>query len=75
MFPDHIPERPGSRDWAQFARLLRFVLPYRRRVAGAIVALLVAAGCVLAFGQGLRKVIDSGFASADASVLDQALAG
>jgi ATP-binding cassette subfamily B protein len=75
VFSDNIPERPGSRDWAQFKRLARFVLPYRRRVAAAIVALLVAAGCVLAFGQGLRHVIDTGFASADASVLDRALAG
>ena len=75
MFPEHIPERPGSRDWAQFARLARFLLPYRLRVTAAIFALLVAAGCVLAFGQGLRSVIDSGFASADPSVLDRALIG
>jgi len=75
MFPEHIPERPGSRDWAQFARLLRFLLPYRLRVAAAIVALLIAAGCVLAFGQGLRSVIDTGFTSADPSVLDRALFG
>jgi ATP-binding cassette subfamily B protein len=75
VFPETIPERPGSRDWAQFARLARFVLPYRARVAAAIAALLVAAGCVLAFGQGLRHVIDTGFASADAGVLDRALAG
>ena len=75
MFPEHIPERPGSRDWAQFARLARFLLPYRLRVAAAIFALLVAAGCVLAFGQGLRSVIDTGFASADPGVLDRALIG
>ena len=75
MFPEHIPERPGSRDWAQFARLAGFLLPYRGRVAAAIVALLIAASCVLAFGQGLRSVIDTGFASADPSVLDRALFG
>jgi ATP-binding cassette subfamily B protein len=75
MFPENIPHRPGSRDWAQFARLARFLLPYRLRVAAAIVALLVAAACVLAFGQGLRTVIDHGFASADRSVLDRALLG
>ena len=75
MFPQDIPDRPGSRDWAQFARLARFLLPYRLRVAAAIVALLVAAACVLAFGQGLKSVIDHGFASADPSVLDRALFG
>ena len=73
MFAENVPERPGSRDWAQFARLARFVLPYRGRVAAAIAALLVAAGCVLAFGQGLRHVIDTGFASADAGVLDRSV--
>jgi ATP-binding cassette, subfamily B, bacterial len=75
MFPEHIPERAGSRDWAQFMRLARFVGPYRMRVAAAIVALLVAAACVLAFGQGLRSVIDTGFASASSDVLDRALFG
>ena len=75
MFPEHIQDRPGSRDWAQFKRLARFLLPYRMRVVAAIVALLVAAACVLAFGQGLRSVIDTGFASADPSVLDRALFG
>ena len=42
------------------------------RVAGA--ALLVAAGCVLALGQGLQHVIDRGFGSGDPRLLDQALA-
>ena len=74
MIQDYLPDRPGSRDWAQFARLARFVAPYRLRVAAAIAALLAAAGCVLALGQGLRTVIDTGFASANEAVLDQALA-
>ena len=38
------------------ARLSRFVLPYRARIAAALVALLVAAAGVLALGQGLRYV-------------------
>jgi ATP-binding cassette subfamily B protein len=73
MFHDHLPDRPGSRDWSQFVRLARFLSPYRLRVAAAIAALLAAAACVLALGQGLRYVVDAGFASADARVLDQAL--
>jgi ATP-binding cassette subfamily B protein len=39
-----------------------------------MVALLFAAGCVLALGQGLRYVVDSGFGSGDPRLLDQALA-
>ena len=42
---------------------------------GAIVSLLVAAGCVLALGQGLKHVIDAGFGQASPAILDAALAG
>src|ERR1700682_1896570 len=53
--------------------LARFLLPYRARIAGAMLALLIAAACVLALGQGLRHVIDRGFGSGDPRLLDQAL--
>jgi ATP-binding cassette subfamily B protein len=56
-------------------RLLRFLLPYRLRIAGALAALVVAAGSVLALGQGLKLVIDAGFSSGDPGLLDRALAG
>jgi ATP-binding cassette subfamily B protein len=74
IFADHLPERPGGRDPAQFLRLARFLVPYKLRVAGAIAALLVAAGCVLALGQGLKHVIDQGFGQASTATLDAALA-
>ena len=70
---DSIPERPANRDIRQLARILGFLAPYRRQVAIAMVALVVAAGCVLVLGQGLRRVIDRGFASGDAALLDAAL--
>ena len=54
-------------------RLARFLAPYRVRVACALAALVVAAGCVLALGQGLRLVIDAGFGSGEPRLLDQAL--
>ncbi|ABM62129.1 lipid A ABC exporter family, fused ATPase and inner membrane subunits [Halorhodospira halophila SL1] len=47
--------------------------PYRWRLAAAAVALLIAAGGVLAIGQGLRLVIDHGFADGDPAMLDRAL--
>ena len=56
------------------ARLARFLAPYRWRVAAALAALLVAAGCVLALGQGLKYVVDAGFGSGEPQLLDQALA-
>ena len=38
-----------------------------------MVALLFAAACVLALGQGVKHVVDSGFGSGDPRLLDQAL--
>ena len=70
---DNIPDRPPNRDIRQLARVLRFLWPYRARMAVAGVALVVAAGCVLVLGQGLKRVIDAGFSGADAASLDTAL--
>ena len=49
-----------------------FVKPYWRQIAGALVALSVAAATVLAMGQGLRGLID-GLASSSTETLDRAL--
>lgn len=54
-------------------RLAGFLAPYRARIAVAVVALIVAAACVLALGQGLKYVVDNGFGSGDARLLNQAL--
>ncbi len=70
---DNIPERPPNRDIRQLARVLRFLWPYRARMAVAGVALVVAAGCVLVLGQGLKRVVDAGFSGSDAASLDTAL--
>ena len=69
----NIPERPPNRDIRQLARVLRFLWPYRARMAVAGVALVVAAGCVLVLGQGLKRVVDAGFSGSDAASLDTAL--
>ena len=55
------------------ARLSQYLAPYRARFAVAGVALLVAAGCTLAVGQGLKLVVDRGFAAGDGAELDRAL--
>ena len=56
------------------AGLGRFLVPYRLRIAVAVVALIVAAASVLALGQGLKEVIDAGFGSRSASQLNATLA-
>src|SRR2546427_673968 len=42
-------------------------------MAVAGIALVVAAGCVLVLGQGLKRVVDAGFSGSDAASLDTAL--
>ncbi len=53
--------------------LWEFVAPYRARIAGAATALIVAAACFLVIGQGLKRVVDMGFAQGDATALNRAL--
>ncbi|UCH75640.1 MAG: ATP-binding cassette domain-containing protein [Rhodospirillales bacterium] len=66
-------DRGTAGDLRALATLLRYVRPYRRAALGAAVALVVAAGTVLALGQGLRALVDQGFSSGDAGLLDTAL--
>lgn len=68
------PDRPKGRDIRSLRRVLAFLAPYRGRVALATLALMVTAGTVLALGQGLRALVDSGFADGDPAALDNALA-
>ena len=61
---------------ARFSGLLRlatYLRPYWREALIAGFALIVAAGSVLGIGQGLRLVIDEGFAEGAQAALDQAL--
>jgi ATP-binding cassette, subfamily B, bacterial len=55
-------------------RVWRFVRPYRRQVIFAGIALVFAAGAVLTIGQGLKFVIDRGFAAGSGPELDRTLA-
>jgi ATP-binding cassette subfamily B protein len=55
--------------------LLPYLRPYAGRVAGATVALLIAASLVLGLGQGLRQLIDRGFGHGSAAELDTAALG
>ncbi len=73
--PAHLDPPKTARSVSPLLRLARFVLPYKGRLAAAAVALIVAAASVLALGQGLKHVIDSGFASGDPNLLNAALAG
>ncbi len=58
---------------ARLRPVLAYLRPYRWAVAGAIVALTVAALTVLGIGVGLRALIDDGFRAGDPGFLDRAL--
>jgi hypothetical protein len=60
-----------SRDFPALRPVLLFTLPYRMRMAGAMLALLAASATVLGLGQGLRRLVDDGFKNGDAETLDQ----
>ena len=49
--------------------VLKFITPYRWRVFGAALALMFTAGVTLSIGQGIRLLIDGGFASNSAAAL------
>ena len=50
-----------------------FVRPYWRRIALAMLGLAVAAAAVLAIGEGLKRVIDQGFAAGSSAEIDKIL--
>jgi ATP-binding cassette subfamily B protein len=54
-------------------RIFAFMRPYRLRMVGAMLSLMIAAGTVLALGQGLRRLVDDGFRSGDGALLDRAV--
>ena len=64
----------GNRgELRQLRRLGQFLARYKLPIAGALVALTVAAGTVLVLGRGLGRLVDDGFKGGDAGLLDQAL--
>ncbi|MBO9505827.1 ABC transporter transmembrane domain-containing protein [Thalassospira sp. A3_1] len=68
-----LADRDSSRNFSALRAIIPFVRPYRLQVAGAMVALVIASGTVLALGSGLRMLVDRGFADGNADLLDQAL--
>jgi ATP-binding cassette subfamily B protein len=67
------PDRPMSRDFRVLLEILKFLRPYRWQAFGATLALLLAAGTVLALGPGLKFLIDQGFGQDDPTVLNKAV--
>ena len=66
-------DRPKGKDLKYLRRTAGFLKPYTGRVALAAVALIVTGLAVLGLGQGLKQLIDGGFADGNAEALDNAL--
>lgn len=70
------PERASSKDVQVLRRLLPYLRPHAMRVVLTVIALVVAAATVLSLGQGLRILVDEGFATGgNPAALDWALLG
>ena len=65
--------REATRDIRVLRGIAGYLRPYVGHVAGALLALVVAAVTVLSLGQGLRFLIDSGLNSSNAHLLNAAL--
>jgi ATP-binding cassette subfamily B protein len=66
-------ERPSSKNLRRLRPAFSFLRPYIPQVVIASIALVVTASATLSLGQGIRMVIDSGFASGEVELLSQSL--
>lgn len=66
-------ERPSSKNLRRLRPAFSFLRPYVPQVVIASIALIVTASATLSLGQGIRLVIDSGFASGQVELLNQSL--
>lgn len=73
MLPDSSARKAMSDPRTPARVAVALLAPYRGRVIVAAIALVVAALAMLGVGQGLRAVIDRGFAAGDPAWLDRAL--
>lgn len=64
------PDRPPPADVRHIAALWRFLRPHGWVMAGAGVALVVAAAATLGIGQAMRVIVDHGFDADNAGSLD-----
>ena len=71
--PEADDNQPPKRKIGELRRLGRFLNPYRIYVVGALLALTVAAGTVLTIGQGVRRLVDDGFAGGNIDLLNESL--
>lgn len=73
MIPSREKEKSSGARFAVLGFMWPFVRPYWKRLVFAMFGLALAAVAVLAIGEGLKRVIDQGFAAQNAAQLDKIL--
>lgn len=66
-------DRPTSREITKLREAWKFLLPYRKQVVFASIALVLTATVTLSIGQGMRLVIDQGFGDGSSTVLVESI--
>lgn len=64
-------QAPRSDRFKALALARHFIAPYRKAVAGALLALVFTAGITLSLGQGIRLLVDRGFVTGSPELLNQ----
>ncbi len=62
--------KPRPRDLKQIRVLGRFLRPYGRAIAGALIALIFAATATLGIGVAIRRIVDMGFSPEQSIFMD-----
>jgi len=63
----------SSRQRRALSLASHFVAPYRWQALGALLALIVTAGITLSMGQGIKMLVDQGFMTQSAHLLNQSI--
>ena len=65
--------RPKGKDYQYLIRMFQYMVPYRRALVFAAIALIITSGATLSIGFGMKFLIDSGLGSDNNYLLDQGL--
>ncbi len=68
-------DRPRAKSLNPLKALIPFLRPHRRMMCAALVALLIAAGAMLALPVALRQLIDHGLATRDTTTTNSLFSG
>ncbi len=72
--PSH-EDKPRKKDLRPLARLWPFLLPYKKNILYALLAVLFSVSIVLTVGWGIRFLVDTGLSEGSIALLNKAVIG